>query len=288
MNLLTKPINIPVGGRKFAIPVFGFLIALCCLCTICGGITSSMRNTGLLPTETPGLIELALSPEPTNTPGPSSTPAPTGTPAPTDTPGPTNTPAPTQTPLPPTATVQPTSTPEPVVLAGTGDSIVDVKKWDGPALAHITGNASSRFFAITNYDADNNKIDLLVNTTDNYDGIKGIDFNETSTTRLEIKAVGKWRIEILPMTSARVLEVPGKIEGNGDDVIVLRGGKPDIANITGNAASRFFAILGWDENGRDLLVNTTDVYDGQVLMSGSTFLLEITAEGKWTIDVAGK
>ena len=85
------------------------------------------------------------------------------------------------------------------------------------------------------------------------------------------------------MTTARILEVPGEITGNGDDVIVLSGGTPDTADITGNAASRFFAVIAHDVSSRDLLVNTTDPYEGTVILDPDALVIEVTAADGWSI-----
>ncbi len=208
------------------------------------------------------------------------TPAPSATAGPTDTPAPTNTPLPTETPEP---------TPAPAVFDGTGDSIVDVPAHQ-PSIIHIVGNKSSRFFAVESIDADNNQIDLLVNTTDVYDGYRPLDFRDgQATARLKISANGAWHIEIIPLVSVRRENVPGTITGKGDDVVYLANGKPDTAKITGNKGARFFAVTSYSSGGSiDLLVNTTDVYAGQVLLTSDTIILEVQAVGDWSIDVAAK
>ena len=98
-------------------------------------------------------------------------------------------------------------------------------------------------------------------------------------------ASGDWSIEILPVSSARVLTVPGKMEGNGDEVIALSGAKPDLAIIQGNDQSRHFAVTSYGKS-LDLLVNTTDPYDGKVIVASDTLFLEITATGSWSIEIA--
>lgn len=207
---------------------------------------------------------------------------PTNTPKPTNTPSPTKTSRPTNTPLPPT------TTPEPIYISGSGDSIVDVNNNFYYAIIHIKGNAASRFFAVSNYGADGELIDLLVNETDPYDGVRPLDFLEGEhTTRFEVQAVGEWEIEILPISSARTLKVPGTIQGTGDDVIVLTGENPDIANIKGNAEGRFFAVTSYGV-GVDLLVNTTDPYDGTVLVNPDASILEVNATGEWSIEIITK
>ena len=206
----------------------------------------------------------------------------TNIPPPTRTKLPTNTPAPTNTPDPPTPV------PDPIVLTGTGDSIVDVDNYFKFAIVHIVGNSSGRHFAVINYSEDGESIDLLVNTSDPYDGIKPLDFrNGEHTTRFEINATGEWTIEILPISYARILTVPGSIEGSGDEVFFLDGSKPDIAKITGNNESRHFAVLSYGSSS-DLLVNTSDVYSGTVLVDGDTVAIEVTAQGEWSIEISSK
>ena len=191
---------------------------------------------------------------------------------------------PTNPPL-PTITLIPE--PNPVTFTGSGDSIVDFDNHFEIAIVHITGNATSRFFAVINYDGSGNKIDLLVNTTDPYDGIRPLDFGDNRTVRFEVQAIGDWKIEVLPFSMAHTLNVPGVITGNGDDVILLAGGTPDLATVTGNEESRFFAVLGYG-HGKDVLVNTTEPYQGTVILSPDTLVLEIQANGKWSIDVTAK
>lgn len=222
---------------------------------------------------------------------PEETSQPTEPPPPTDTPEPTNTPEPSNTPLPtatPTEVPTPTPLPEPVVLTGSGDSVVDFENPFEVSIAHVTANAASRHFSIWSYDANGNQVDLLVNTTDPYEGIVLMDTEiDSFTTRFEVTATGVWIIVVDHLTAARELEVPGTIEGVGDDVVILRGGTPDLANVTGNEASRHFSIWGYGSSA-DLLVNTTDPYEGTVILSGDTIVLEITAVGPWSIEVTTK
>lgn len=235
------------------------------------------------------------TPEPTATPAPTDTPSPTDTPTPTDTPIPTDTPTPKPTDTPtPTDTPMPTATPTPVpevqTYSGTGDSVVDVETHVGPAIVHVVGNASGRYFAVENYGPNNTKMDLLVNTTAPYDGYHPLDWrDDEETTRFSVEAVGQWTIEIIPFApipevGEHVIEVPGTYEGKGDDVIILAGETPDLAKISGNNGDRYFSVEGYTD-GYDLLVNTTEPYDGIVLLNPDTWAFEVTASGPWTIEV---
>jgi hypothetical protein len=226
--------------------------------------------------------------EATKTISPTDTPGPTSIPIPTETPGPTNTSVLTKNPEP---TLTSTPLPGPVKLSGKGDSVVDIdmKKIGGIGIAHIIGNKSSSFFAVQNYDAAGKRIDLLVNTTDPYDGYVPLDFLDGQhTTRLEINATGDWTIELIPLQSGHELKVPGTLKGKGDEVLLLRGGKPDTVKIVGNKSSGFFAVQSYDLSGYDLLVNTTDPYDGTVILSRDAIILVIKASDDWTIEIKSK
>ena len=199
--------------------------------------------------------------------------------SPTDTPFPTQTAAPTETSPPPT------EAPEPIHLSGSGDSIADFDNPFEVAIVRIVANASSRYFGVANH-GSSGKIGMLVNTTEPYDGLRPLDFTQGEhTTRFEITAVGDWTIDILPLTSARALAVPGEISGIGDDVIVLMGAGPDTATISGNSEGRYFGAFSYSQT-RGLLVNTTDPYQGTVILDPETRVIEVQAVGDWKISVS--
>jgi hypothetical protein len=214
--------------------------------------------------------------EPTNTPEPANTPEPTATATPIP-------PTPTPSPVPPTPTATPA--PEPKAYSGSGSDVIDIEKpggVDSVAIAHITGNAGSSYFGVTSFDDAGKQIDLLVNTTDPYDGVVLIDVRKNDkTTRLQIESDGDWTIEILPLSSARRVAVPGAVDGTGDDVIIVDG-TPDTAKISGNADGNYFGVWAYGKSA-DLLVNTTDPYEGRVIVGKDTSVIEISAEGGWQI-----
>lgn len=239
------------------------------------------------PTET--ATDPTAQPDPTATsvptePPPTATPAPTNTPEPTATTEPTATPAPTATPTPVPPTPTPTPLPEPRVYTGSGDDVVNIEKPGGSdaVLVYVRGNAAGRYFGVASFDAQGSQVDLLVNTTDPYEGIVLMDIRQNDrSTRLQITAEGEWHIELRPLATARRVVVPGSIEGTGDDVFIVDG-TPDIAQITGNAAGRHMGIWGYGSRAH-LLVNTTDPYDGRVIIAQDVVLIEVSAIGPWSI-----
>ena len=247
-------------------------------------VTVQVEVTRIAQVEVTRIVERVVTTTPTDTPPFTLTPSdtPTITFTPSKTPTASRTPTPTKSPTP---TRTPTNTPNPFLLTGSGDAVVDLVKPDDLVILHITGNARSSFFAVSNYDGNGNQIDLLVNTTDPYDGIVPIDLLAgEDTKRLEIKARGQWTIDVLPLTAARQISVPGTITGKGDDVFLLTGQKPGTAHIVGNARSRYFGVLGYGSS-KELLVNTTDAYDGVVILSSDTIVIEIKAEGDWSVEI---
>jgi len=251
--------------------LIGFLALLLLACPC--GLLSQLTGKS---TPTPTPTEVGASAKPI------ATEKQTAIPKPTNTPKPTNIPAATATPLPPTAV------PKPVKLSGSGDSILDFENPFEGGIVHISGNADAGYFGVTSFGSDGTQIDLLVNTTEPYDGFRPLDFRGGQhTVRFQVKASGKWAVEVLPLTAARKLSVPGTIEGKGDDVVALGGGKPDLAKIRGNAIGRYFGVTGYGKY-TDLLVNTTDPYEGTVILKADTVVIEVRAEGPWSIAVTSK
>jgi len=198
---------------------------------------------------------------------------------------PTNTATPEST---PTNTPPPTATPAPIVLTGSGDMIVDVPDGGMPRVLHAK-YASGSNFIITSYDANNQPIDLLVNTIGAYDGKVPLDLlDDELTSRLEVKASGPWEITLIPLEQARLETMPSTIQGNGDDVIILKGGNADLIIANASNATSNFIIFTYSQNGIDLVFNEIAPYSGTALIDSSTFLIVVKAEGNWSLEITTK
>lgn len=263
----------------------GVLIVAC----LCLGVIANWNSPDVEPTQ---VAEAETGAEAVSQPTEADAPAiPTDTAAPTDTPHPTNTPKPTNTPRPtntPAPTATPTPLPEPIVLSGSGDAIVDFEKWEGPAILQIDYTGGSNFI-IETYDDQGNRVDLLINHIGQYHGRRPIEFRdfEPLITRLSIQASGAWEITVMPLQMMRRATVPGLIEGVGDDMIALEGGIPDIMTIDASQAESNFVIYTYG-NGLDLLVNDIAPYTGQQMMDRDTFIIEVIAEGPWSLDITSR
>ena len=126
--------------------------------------------------------------------------------------------------------------------------------------------------------------DLLVNTIGSYAGVRPIDLLDgQQVERLEIKADGPWQVDLLDLAQAQRLQVPGTISGKGDDVVLLLGGTADTAAITHEGEANF-VVRAYGDGFPDLIVNEIGSYSGKVLLKGA-MLLEIVADGDWTVEV---
>lgn len=169
---------------------------------------------------------------------------------------------------------------KPITYTGSGDSVLEIESIKEGYVFYIEGNKSSRHFAVKGYDANGKSTGLFVNTTDTY---KGITIDSTlSTVTLEISAVGSWSVELRPFGRLDTISKGETLKGSGDDVIlVLSYG--NTADISGNAGEHHFAVKSYGKNGNNLMVNTTDKYRGTVMLKNAPTLLEVNAEGDWSI-----
>jgi hypothetical protein len=130
-----------------------------------------------------------------------------------------------------------------VVLEGSGDNpkLNFYNPFD-VAIVHVHGNVAGEPFSVRAVTPDSHGANLtLVNTTNPYDGIHPIDLHERQhTLRFEIKATGDWKIGVLPLAGARMIEVPGEITGSGDDAILLIGKAPGSITIQANPDNHVF------------------------------------------------
>ena len=197
----------------------------------------------------------------------------------------TFTPAPTKTPRPMDTS---TPIPDPIILPGTGDLVFDIRKWDGPAILKIK-HTGVRNFAVRNYPANSNDYyDLLVNTIGAYEGTLPLDFRDAEhTARLEVVADGAWEIQILPIQNMRTGEIPGTITGTGDDVVYLRGGKPDLLKVDASQASRNFVVQAVT-NRIELVVNEIAPYIGTTILDPKSIILIVKATGTWSLEITTK
>ena len=122
-----------------------------------------------------------------------------------------------------------------------------------------------------------------------------MDFEDSHTTRFEVNGVGAWEIRICPLAPQymHVLKIPGKYQGNANDVVffVGEGAVPDTAKIAGNKSKGLFQVMPlkltdgeWHED--SALVNELFTpYEEERVLEKDTRGFVVDAEGPWTIEV---
>lgn len=151
------------------------------------------------------------------------------------------------------------------------------------AIAAFTHSGSGNF-AVVSYDADGDRIDLLVNEVGAYEGRRPINLLiGEEVAFMEISANGSWTIELQPIFYATQF-VGSSVSGTGADVVV----DPDPPSgasrltITHDGESNV-AIWVYSADDRDLLVNEIGDYSGTVLSIPGAILYDIEADGEWTM-----
>ncbi len=169
---------------------------------------------------------------------------------------------------------------------GTGDDVVVLDPIDDWFVFEIEGNKDEAYFGVIAYDKNGQRLTALVNTTDSYHGIV-YDKTQSATT-LEINAKGSWSISVKSLYDCQYGMKGSTVKGTGDDVVLFYSdkGRSTTATIKGNAGEDYFGIIGYDKSGNRITayVNTTDKYDGKVLLKGEPVIFEINATGEWEIN----
>lgn len=173
--------------------------------------------------------------------------------------------------------------PDPIVYTGSGDDVLEIKTLDDIWLLRVTGNSGAHHFAIKGYDENGEYVELFVNTTEPY---SGVTFDPTLSTRtLEVSAEGDWTIEVVSLALMETIHGGQTYSGDGDMIFLIADyGKT--ADITGNAGAHHFAVKSYGATSWDLLVNTTDPYEGTVLLKELPFFIAVTAESPWSFTLS--
>ena len=182
--------------------------------------------------------------------------------------------------------------PEPIIYSGSGDDVVDLDIPDdfGEYVFQIAGNEEARLFAVVSYNSTGEYSELLVNTTDPYEGVT-MDASQ-DVARLEVKATGEWSISVTSLYSMPMVGLDEVHNGTGDAVFLNAGGAGDgTAYISGNEESRHFAVTAYVLDGdnleRELWINTTDAYEGTVMTGGTPIIIVVDASDTWEITLNG-
>lgn len=182
--------------------------------------------------------------------------------------------------------------PEPIVFSGSGDDIVDldIPEDFGEYVFQISGNEEARHFSVISYNSQGEYSELLVNTSDPYEGVT-VDASQ-DVARLEVRATGEWSIIVTSLYSMPMVGLNEVHSGIGDAVFLNAGGAGDgTAHINGNTEERHFSVTAYVLDGdnfeRELWVNTTEAYEGTVMTGGTPIIIVVDASDAWEITLNG-
>lgn len=203
---------------------------------------------------------------------------------------PTEEPITTQKPTPiPEPTPKPTIyTGDPIVYNGNGNDIVFIdddisEKLDPMWVFEIVGNEADKHFAVTAYDKDGEYLDLLVNTTRPYSGTV---YEKTIEGRmLEVQATGAWTITAKSIYTVPTMRQGVTHTGENDTVLLYLDGEARFLTASGNAGGNYFSVWAHGIDGSELLINTTEPYEGKSIISKEPIVIEVNATGEWSLTI---
>lgn len=165
-------------------------------------------------------------------------------------------------------------------ISGTGDDVFFLNPADGLWFLKVIGNADAGYFSVKGYDEHLSGTELFVSTTEEYSGIT-LDATQ-QTVLLQVKAESDWTIQIADISELVVASKGNTISGTGD-VVFLVHEAGQTAAISSNNSGGYFSVKTYGNVGDELLVSTTDPYEGRVMLKGDPFVFVIKAEDDWSI-----
>jgi hypothetical protein len=163
-----------------------------------------------------------------------------------------------------------------IVFTGSGDGIVRLtKNATGPAAVRISGNRTLNYFQVRALGTQ----DVVVVTTDPYEGVWPLDWEGGTSTGFEVTATGPWRIEVMPLSATPTFDKSFKGQG---DLVIHFTGDGLFAEITPNDNGRIFALRKLTPNGsyRSVL----NPHGPGQIDPGPQFL-HVQATGTWTLSI---
>jgi hypothetical protein len=160
-----------------------------------------------------------------------------------------------------------TSTPapqNPISFSGNGNTIIDVNKWTGPAIARISNQSSIGQFSVASHELDGT-VRGLVDASGQYSGSILFDFiNDEKTIQLEVSSQEQWSIDILPLEDARIGSIDNPVSGSGDDVILFEG-RPVSVQVDIKGPQSKFRVWAYGTSS-ELLAIGTSPYSNTILI----------------------
>ena len=187
-----------------------------------------------------------------------------------------------------TAAPEPESTPEPEPVepqsfSGTGSEVVILEPFGEDVFFATVTHSGSSNIALWSVDENGQDIDLLVNDIGNYAGQVAFNFREDPAA-IRVEADGEWTIDLVHLSEAPRWDGEAPYEAKGDSIVIVDGVADGLTPVAlTHAGESNFAIWAWGESHPDLIVNDIGAYDGTTLLPDGSLVLQVNADGTWTI-----
>ncbi|MFE2869618.1 TerD family protein [Embleya sp. NPDC059259] len=175
------------------------------------------------------------------------------------------------------------------VYEGRGDKVLSIDRpvGSGPFLVELEGRGTENFVVWTlNAELETDK--LLANAIGAYRGRALVDERGGHTSRLKIEADGEWTVRLLAPDAARVLT--DRLAGSGPETVRWTGPRTVLA-MTHRGDSNFivgtFAEHGTEDAYLGTLANTIGDYEGESILPKGPCLIELEADGDWSLTADG-
>ncbi len=174
---------------------------------------------------------------------------------------------------------------DPVTFVGAGPEIVELRiVEDQPAILRITHSGAAAFVVEAVDDRGVN--DVVIDTVGEYEGTRPVNLGElvAAYRELDIRADGRWTIEVLPMASAERVE-DGRASGRGDEVLLIDGGGPGWFSHDGQGDVTVEQYGDSVPPSGASIIDGSGVHDLAITVSDDAEALIITADGAWELAI---
>lgn len=177
--------------------------------------------------------------------------------------------------------------PPPREISGVGNDVTDPFQADNDVIIWSFTHDGGSNFAVEAFDAEGEGLGVLVNHIGRYDG-QVVQEVATGEVNLEITANGNWTAQLRQPTFLSTGQLPIEVQGTGDGTTPIFEGEGGRSKVTySHQGDSNFAVEAYDDFERvGVLVNeigTTDGSGGASFNDDLAYILDVTADGPWTI-----
>lgn len=181
----------------------------------------------------------------------------------------------------------------PLDLSGSGQQATQKFSLDSGLSIFRMIHSGQHNFAVWLLDSSGNRVELLVNEIGSFNGAKAVGITTSGEYLLDIAADGSWTVKVEQPRPTTASSVPQNFIGKGQQISEFFSIGKGLATFKmAHQGSHNFSIWLLNDKGQrvELLVNEIGAFDGSKavgISKGGIFILDIAADGDWTISAEG-